>query len=220
MRANQQQVLEWLALSEGGYVNHPDDPGGPTNRGVTQRTFDAWRRSIGQPTENVRNITAHEADRIFVKQYFEPVRFDDLPSGLDYAVADFSVNSGPARAVKELQRTLGVAADGIMGVQTMAAIRGADVVDLIERYCARRMAFLRRLKNWPSFKGGWTKRVEGRRAGVQADDIGVVDRATKLARGAPAPAPRPAGTPKTTDDEGRGIFRILLDLILRLFGRD
>ena len=115
MKQNQAVVLDWIGLSEGGYVNHPKDPGGATDRGITQRTYDAWNRLHGRPLRPVRGISKDEANAILVSQYFAPVKFDQLPSGLDYAVVDFAVNSGTSRAAKELQKLLGVAADGIIG---------------------------------------------------------------------------------------------------------
>lgn len=101
--------------------------------------------------------------------------FDQLPGCLDYSVGDFSVNSGPARAVKELQAATGVTGaqvDGIMGAQTLAAVRSKNLETLIIAYNNRRMAFLKRLKNWPSFKAGWSARVSARKDGFHSDDIG------------------------------------------------
>ncbi|MBT3139987.1 hypothetical protein KL867_02895 [Ruegeria litorea] len=190
MRTNYPQIQAWVGLSEGGYVNHPRDPGGATDRGITQRTFDAWNRKQGKPKRAVRGISKHVAEQIIEFQYLDAVRAADLPAGLDYAMADYAVNSGPGRAAKDLQRTLGVAADGVIGVQTLAAGAKADNADLIQRLCQRRMRFLRGLKHWNTFKGGWTRRVMGDQPGVQIRDIGVIDRAVQLARDASAiPAP-------------------------------
>ena len=194
MNDNTKQVLKWLGASEGGYVNHPDDPGGPTNMGVTQRTYNAWRRSTGHSGhKSVKHITRDEADNIFVYQYFRPIWFDKLPSGLDYAMADFSVNSGPKRAVKFLQRILKVKVDGIMGLHTLAAINDHKVDELIVTLCDNRLRWMKTLSTWRIFKGGWEPRVMGKLKGVQANDIGVIDRAYMLSRGAESiPAPKPA----------------------------
>lgn len=190
MRQNREKVLRWMNISEGGYVNHPDDPGGATNMGVTQRTYDAFRSSQGLPKRPVRQLSRAEADEIFSKQYMDPVSFDELPSGLDYAMADYSVNSGPAKAIKDLQRVLGVSADGVMGKITLTALAERNVEDVIVDLCSGRMKFLRGLKTWKTFGKGWSARVEGAKAGVQTDDIGVVDRAVMLARQeADIPAP-------------------------------
>lgn len=180
MRENQKIVLGWIGLSEGGYVNHPRDPGGPTDRGITQATFDAWNAAHRRPRRPVRGISKEEADAIIVSQYLDPVKFDQLPAGIDYAVADFAVNSGPRRAVIELQRILGVADDGIVGNKTLAAIKEWNIPELIALYGSARMAYLRGLKTWPTFGDGWRARVEGRMPGVQTHDIGVIDRAGRL----------------------------------------
>lgn len=201
MKANYPQMQKWIGLSEGGYVNHPKDPGGATDRGITQRTFDAWNRSQGRPPQPVKGIPKAVAEMIIERNYFDKVGADELPSGLDYCMADYAVNSGVSRAAKELQRVLGVKADGVVGVQTLAAAWDADVRATIVAVCERRMAFLRGLHHWGSFKTGWTRRVMGDDPGVQAGDIGVIDRAVKLAYGstkiqppvvvAPGKAPEP-----------------------------
>ena len=114
MKQNQKIVLGWLGLSEGGEVNHPDDPGGHTNHGVTQVTLNAWRKVNGLGKQSVSHLTKAEADTIFIDNYFRPVWFDRLPSGLDYAMADYSVNSGASRPIKALQKIVGAKADGVL----------------------------------------------------------------------------------------------------------
>lgn len=183
MRENLQPALRWVLAHEGGFVNHPKDPGGPTNRGVTQRVYDAYRDRVGQPRRSVRGITNDEVGEIYLRQYWKPIRGDDLPAGLDYAVFDFAVNSGVKPAAQELQRILGVRADGVIGEVTIAAIGKADAFDLIEKLCARRMDFLEGLSTWDTFGKGWKRRVMGQHDGAQDDDIGVIDRAIGLAAG-------------------------------------
>lgn len=185
MRENLEHALKWVLAHEGGYVNHPKDPGGATNMGVTQRTYNAYRARRGLPAQSVRGITSDEVAEIYKTQYWDAVRADDLPAGLDYAVFDYAVNSGPSRAMKDLQREVGAAPDGINGMRTMEGVNAADTFDLIERLCHRRMRFLRGLKHWPTFGKGWTRRVMGLQDGVQLDDIGVIDRAIKLATHTP-----------------------------------
>ena len=182
MKSNTAVVLKWAGLSEGGYVNHPDDPGGPTNHGVTQATYDAYRRINGKGRQSVKHLKKQVADQIFVDQYFRPVWFDQLPSGLDYAMADFSINSGPKRAVKHLQRIVKAKPDGIMGIHTMAAVGGYNTQHLIITLCQSRLRFMKSLRIWSTFKNGWTKRVMGKRDGVQTDDIGVIDRGVLMAQ--------------------------------------
>lgn len=200
MKDNQDEVLRWIGLSEGGRVDHPKDPGGRTNRGITQATYDAWNARTGRPKRDVFGITKEEAEDIIVAQYMTPVMFDALPAGVDYAVADWSVNSGPARAVKELQKIVGADADGIMGSKTLAAVKRWDAQELILAYCNRRMEWLRTLGTFKTFGKGWTARVMGNRDGFQSDDIGVIDRAVMLARNVPViPAPMVAAPAKADE---------------------
>jgi lysozyme family protein len=152
---------------EGGYVDHPDDPGGATNLGITHETLAAWR---GKPVTkmDVRDITLAEAAAIYHARYWLPIRGDALPQGVDLAVFDFSVNSGPGRAVKCLQSVLGITQDGAVGPMTLAAIGRASPAALVMDLCDARMRFLRGLKTWPTFGKGWTKRV----AAVEAAALG------------------------------------------------
>lgn len=190
MQTNFPAIMSWLAVYEGGYVNHPRDPGGATNRGVTQAVYNAFRRSQGVQRRSVRHITDAEHDAIYTQQYWNPVRGDALPSGLDATLFDFAVNSGVSRSVKTLQRALGFkgrSVDGILGVMTLDAVRTWEakgrISDLIIDINKRRMSFLRRLKTFGTFGVGWTRRVMGKHDGVQEDDIGVIDRSIMLYRG-------------------------------------
>ncbi|WIY52470.1 glycoside hydrolase family 108 protein [Devosia sp. YIM 151766] len=189
-------IQRWIIASEGGYVDHPRDPGGATNMGITHKTLTAWRgRSVTKA--DVRSLTKAEALEIYRAQYWDTVRGDLLPTGLDYAVFDYAVNSGPARAAKDLQRELGVSADGIIGSITLEAIRRVDdIAGLVSRLCARRWAFVQGLSTFATFGNGWRRRIWGEQMGIQPQsDSGVVDRATKLALGQapgmilPQPAP-------------------------------
>lgn len=189
MQQNFPTSLDLVLAHEGGFSNHPKDPGGATNRGVTQRVYDAWRERKGLPKRSVRQITIGEARTIYLEQYWAPIQGDELPLGLDYALFDFAVNSGVSRAVKELQKILGVRVDGVMGTMTLGAIRKAPVEKLIEDLCYRRMAFLEGLKHWNTFKKGWTRRVMGQWAGAQDDDEGVIDRALMMVAREPVSLP-------------------------------
>ncbi|MBV9954513.1 MAG: glycoside hydrolase family 108 protein, partial [Pseudolabrys sp.] len=114
MQQNFEPALARLLVHEGGYSNHPADPGGPTKFGVT--IFD-YRKYVkaGATAADVKATTVAEARAIYRTKYWEALRCDELPAGLDYAVFDFGVNSGVARAAKTLQRILGVAEDGRIG---------------------------------------------------------------------------------------------------------
>lgn len=152
------RVMPRVFAHEGGYVDHPKDPGGATKYGITHKTLSAWRGKTVTKAD-VRALTKQEATAIYRAQYWAPIRGDELPAGLDYALFDFAVNSGPARAVKTLQKIVGVAADGIMGGITLAAVRQHSAVDLVVALCDARLAFLKGLKGWATFGRGWQRRV-------------------------------------------------------------
>lgn len=208
MRENFEIAMEWMLAHEGGYVNHPKDPGGATNRGVTQRVYDNYRGRRGLSRRSVRAIEADEIAEIYKRQYWDAVKADDLPAGVDYAVFDYAVNSGPARAIPDLQREIGAQVDKIIGEETLRLTHAQDPFDLIERLCQRRMRFLRGLKHWKTFGRGWTARVMGVKDGAQHDDIGVIDRAMVLARGAQAkdlPLPVSVGEGKGFEERRESI---------------
>ena len=210
MRGNYPIMQDWIGLSEGGYVNHPKDPGGATDRGITQRTYDGWRQSKGLSPKSVRGIPKHVAEEIIEKEYFDRSGADLLPVGLDYTVSDYAVNSGVSRAVKDLQRSIGVTADGIYGPVTNAAVmRHENIPAVIIAVNERRWRFMQSLKHFPTFKDGWERRVWGDEEGVQENDIGVADRSIRMTRqnANKVPAPkrddvtiqaRPAPGEKTT----------------------
>ncbi|MFE1601648.1 glycoside hydrolase family 108 protein [Methylobacterium sp. ID0610] len=163
------RALALVLAHEGGYVDHPDDPGGPTNLGVTIGTLSA---ALGRPATRaeVRALTPVSVAPLYRSRYWDVVRGDDLPAGLDYAAFDWAVNSGPARAAIALQRLVGVADDGHIGPLTLKAVGGQDRQKLIGSLCDARIAFLRALSTWPSFGKGWTSRV----AGVRKVALGMI----------------------------------------------
>lgn len=157
--SNFDACLKLVLAHEGGFVNHPQDPGGATNRGVTQAVYDAYRAKRGSEPRSVRDITYPEVQSIYRAGYWLPIRADEMPAGVDYAVFDFGVNSGPGRAVKDLQRALGTKVDGVVGVNTLALLTKADDEKLIADICARRLKFLKSLRTWKTFGKGWERRV-------------------------------------------------------------
>lgn len=171
-----QRALAKVLVHEGGYVNHPKDPGGATNFGITQRVYDDYRRAIGQRAQPVKAITTVERDAIYRQRYWALVKGDSLPPGVSYVVFDGAVNSGVAQSVKWLQRALGnVKVDGVIGQETLVAVRSHHDHDaLIRGIIDRRMAFLRALKTWGTFGKGWTRRVDGVLAVGQAWAMGSV----------------------------------------------
>jgi len=159
--ANFNLVTQQILGVEGGVSDRPlkDDPGGLTAKGITQKVYDQWRSVRKLPPKSVRTITTQEVVAITKANYWNPVQGDKLPSGVDYAVVDFAFNSGAAQAAKELQRVLGVTADGVIGLGTLKALSKADPKRVINSLCDRRLAFMKKLKNWNANKNGWTNRV-------------------------------------------------------------
>lgn len=155
------RALALVLEHEGGFVNNPHDPGGATHRGVTQRVYTAWLRARERQPRSVIHITMDEVADIYRDGYWEHIRADEMPPGLDYAVFDYAVNSGPSRAVKHLQQVLGVPADGRVGPVTLGAANDADVDRTINRLCDKRLGFLRRLRIFRFFGRGWSRRVAG-----------------------------------------------------------
>lgn len=208
---NFDQLTQYLLIHEGGYVNHPKDPGGATNKGVTQRVYTAYRKRMGREDRSVRHIEMSEVMDIYRTQYWDAVDGDLLPVGLDYAVYDFAVNSGPDRAVKFLQRILRVREDGIIGNLTLEAIRGVNNIEgLIEEYCVSRWEWMQTLKTWDTFGRGWTRRVMGDHMGTQADsDTGVVDRSVKMVRGVSISAPKMEAPGKALEEDTKRRVMVL-----------
>lgn len=205
------EALTLVLAHEGGYVNHPRDPGGATNKGVTQAVYDAYRTGKGLGTQSVRHITLGEASAIYKRRYWDLVRGDELPTGVDYAVFDFAVNSGTGRAKRYLQKVLGVEADGELGPQSMRALAAVnDREGLVTRLCGARMAFLRSLGTFSTFGRGWTRRVMGANDGFQASDTGVIDHAINMMRDHALDLPLPTfiggkvGEPQTAKAIGGG----------------
>lgn len=166
MRDEFNRALPRVLVHEGGYVNHPKDPGGETNKGVIQRTYDAFRKAKGLALQSVRHITDAEVAEIYKKEYWDRVGGDKLPPGVGYVVFDGAVNSGVAQSVKWLQRALkeyglyGGKVDGVAGQGTIDAVGGVNDHDaLIAKIIARRDAFLRALKTWKTFGKGWAARI-------------------------------------------------------------
>jgi lysozyme family protein len=156
---NYQRALALVLEHEGGWSDHPADPGGATMKGVTLATFRSFVPNATK--DDLRNISTYMLGKIYREGYWQKVRGDDLPAGVDYAVFDFAVNSGPRRAIMALQRAVGVADDGRIGPITLAAVKRKSPEDIITRICSDRLSFMRRLSTWPTFGRGWQRRVEG-----------------------------------------------------------
>jgi lysozyme family protein len=172
MQSNFDKCLALLLAHEGGFVNHPQDPGGMTNLGVTKRVWEEWTRHEVDEKQ-MRALTPELVAPLYKRKYWDACRCDDLVSGVDYAVFDVAVNSGAGRAIKFLQSCVGVDADGGFGPRTLDAVKVAeqDPKRLIELYCAKRLEFLQSLKTFETFGKGWSRRV----AEVKDKALAMVD---------------------------------------------
>jgi lysozyme family protein len=160
MQSNFDVCLKKLLAHEGGYVNHPSDPGGMTNLGVTARVWEEW---VGHPVDEkqMRALTPEDVAPLYKRKYWDACRADELISGFDYCVFDVDVNSGAGRAIKFLQSCVGATPDGGFGSITLGLVKKAEQnpQELIEMYCAKRLEFLQSLKTFPTFGKGWSRRV-------------------------------------------------------------
>jgi len=164
MQNNFEKSLALVLQHEGGYVNHPSDPGGRTNLGVTQRV---WEEYVGHPVDEaeMRSLTKEMVSPLYRKEYWDAVRGDQLPSGADYLAFDFAVNAGAFRSIKTIQRALKITADGVIGPVTVKAIQDTNAEDFINNFSAAKESFYRSLTNFPTFGKGWLNRVaEGKKA--------------------------------------------------------
>ncbi len=160
MKENFTDALKHVLVHEGGFADHPDDPGGATMKGVTLITY---RRHFGQnkTVEDLRNIPDVELEHIYRSGYWDTCCCDDLPDGVDYAAFDAAVNSGPGRSARWLQAAVGATQDGAIGPKTLARVKENDPAEVINAMCDRRLDFLRSLSTWSTFGRGWERRVEG-----------------------------------------------------------
>lgn len=181
------ETLKW----EGNFSNHPHDPGGPTMKGVIQRVYDGYRDAKGLKRQPVRKISDRELEDIYRENYWNLVRGDELPDGVNLAVFDFGVNSGPSRAIRYLQAAAGVKQDGHLGAATLAAVDKADPVELIGKIMAGRRRFIRQIKTYPTFGKGWERRCKGIEAAALAMAEGVAR---------PVPQPDSEVQARATDD--------------------
>jgi lysozyme family protein len=159
VKDNFERCLVEVLRHEGGWADHPADPGGATMKGITIGTYSQWKgRKVTK--DELRAIPDSDLRAIYRRNYWDKVRGDDLPAGLDMVAFDGAVNSGPARGARWLQQGLGVTADGKIGPVTISRAREVSASSAIEAATIARMAFLRSLKTWGTFGKGWARRVE------------------------------------------------------------
>lgn len=173
MDRNFQRALSLVLKHEGGWSDHPKDPGGATMKGVTLANFRKYVKP-NATKDDLRKITDQQLATVYRRFYWDAVSGAELPDGIDFAVFDFAVNSGPARAAQYLQKVVGAVPDGKIGPATVKATKSALPATVIHKLCDDRLAFLKRLKTWPTFGKGWDRRVKE----VRADALAMSGRPT------------------------------------------
>lgn len=163
MDRNFSRSLNAVLVHEGGFTDHPRDPGGPTNLGVTLANFRRFVKPDGTVAD-LKALTREQAGVVFRRQFWDEVMGSSLPDGVDHAVFDYAINSGPSRAAKYLQGVAGVKQDGKIGPATLKAVAAMDPATVINTLCDRRQAFLEELSTFSTFGKGWTRRVKEVRA--------------------------------------------------------
>ena len=158
MISNWQKAFEQMLASEGGYVNHPSDPGGMTNLGVTKRVWEEW---VGRESneKEMRSLTSEMVEPLYKRKFWDACKCDELPSGIDYLVFDFAVNAGVGRSAKILQTAVGVTPDGGIGPMTLAAVNAIPEAELVEKFSQAKEDFYRSLNTFETFGKGWLNRV-------------------------------------------------------------
>jgi lysozyme family protein len=158
MQSNWANAFKMMLASEGGYVNHPSDPGGMTNLGVTKRVWEEW---VGRESneKEMRSLTPEMVEPLYKRKFWDAVRGDELPAGISYLIFDFAVNAGVGRSIKTLQSAIGVTPDGGFGPMTMAAVQAVDPVELVEKFSQAKEDFYRSLNTFETFGKGWLNRV-------------------------------------------------------------
>ena len=158
MKDNWEQCFALVLKNEGGYVDNNSDPGGATNLGCTKATWEAW---VGHSVtkDDIKALMPNDVMPLYKAKYWDTIKGDDLPEGVDYAVFDFAIKSGPSRAAKALQSVLGVNPDGKIGPATLDALEAANPRDIATSICEARLAFLQSLPTYGTFGKGWSRRV-------------------------------------------------------------
>lgn len=163
MKNTYETAITKVFKDEGGYTNEASDPGGPTNWGIT--IYDArefWKQDA--TAEDVRDMPKSVAEDIYAKHYATPIRYDDLPAGVDYSVLDYAINSGISKSIKTLQEILNVQVDGVVGEDTIKASYAKNTENLINQIWDQRLAYDQSLTHlWPIYGKGWTARINSGR---------------------------------------------------------
>lgn len=170
MKQNWDACFDMVIKSEGGFVNNPKDPGGMTNLGVTRSAWEAYLKRTVTEAE-MRALTPATVKPFYKTLYWDRIKGDDLPSGVDYAAYDLAVNSGPSKAAKYLQEIAGITADGVIGPKSLEAIKSCKADEVADAICDMRLDFLKKLPTFATFGKGWSRRV----AEVKAKSVSMAN---------------------------------------------
>ncbi len=162
------KCMDIVLRHEGGYVDHPDDPGGATNMGITHKTLAAWRKVDKCSRDEVRTLHVDEAKEIYRAHYWNALNCDNLPAGVDLVAFDMGVNAGVGRASRMLQGVVSVEQDGQIGPITFGAVKRVDADFIINKFSDKRLEYYQSLEKWNVFGRGWSRRTsETREAALE-----------------------------------------------------
>lgn len=147
---NFDKAFERLIGHEGGYVNHPSDPGGETNFGISKRSY---------PAEDIRSMTLERAKAIYLRDYWNAAGCDYVPEASRFDLFDMAVNSGVRPAIMAMQRAIGADADGVIGPNTLMLLDNIDPLRFRMRFNGYRLQLISTLSTWPAFGRGWANRI-------------------------------------------------------------
>ncbi|MDP9137457.1 MAG: hypothetical protein M3N38_04685 [Pseudomonadota bacterium] len=172
MRSNHDIIMDHVFVSEGGYAERDSEPGGAVNMGISFSAFEDWWEDSGRQDELLRkaawsdleSLTREEAEAIYRHYYFDPLRFGQLPAGIDYAMVDFAVNSGVGGALRAVQRHWRFPVTGRIDTNRhdgpfFWALRSRNAKQVIDDICEARLRLMMASRKWPRFKNNWTRRL-------------------------------------------------------------
>lgn len=159
MKDNFNQSLAYVLQNEGLWSDNPKDPGGATMKGITFAVFKNFKNNPNLTKQDLLHINDQDVHDIYKQLYWDKIRGDDLPCGVDYAVFDAAVNMGVNRAAKLLQESVGVNPDGVIGNITLGVINKTNKLSLLENFAAEKKQFYQSLSTFNTFGKGWLNRV-------------------------------------------------------------
>jgi lysozyme family protein len=143
-------AFERLVGHEGGFVDHPADPGGETKYGISRRSY---------PGEDIKGMTLGRAKHIYRRDFWGPAGCDAVPPAVRFDLFDMAVNAGVGKAARTLQRAVGAVEDGIVGPRTLQLLNSMPPSRVVARFAGHRLEHMASLPTWPTFGRGWARRV-------------------------------------------------------------